>query len=103
MQLGDDAPRVIVETEGGSEKRETVLARLADRAAKRALETKRTVALDPMNAKDRRLIHVALRDADDVATMSTGSGRYRQVVVVPEGSPEFDEARRASEAANAGD
>ena len=38
---------------------------------------------------------------DDVATMSTGTGRYRQVVVVPKGAPEFDEAQRSSqEAAN---
>ncbi len=103
MQLGDDEPRVIVDAAGGSEKRESFLSRLADRAAKRSVETKRSVALDPMNPKDRRIIHVALRDVDDVATMSTGSGRYRQVVVVPEGSPEYDEARRVSEAANARD
>jgi len=32
-------------------------------------------------------------------TMSVGSGRYRQVVVVPEGAPEYEEARRQAEAA----
>jgi hypothetical protein len=32
--------------------------------------------------------------------MSTGEGRYRQVVVVPEGAPEYEEALRESEAAS---
>ena len=40
--------------------------------------------------------HLALRDEEDVATMSTGEGRYRQGVVVPEGAPEFEEAERES-------
>jgi predicted RNA-binding protein Jag len=100
MRLSEDAPRVIVDAEGSSEKREAFLSRLADRAASRSLETKRTVALDPMNPKDRRIIHMAVREMDGVATMSTGSGRYRQVVIVPEGSPEYEEARQASDEAN---
>jgi hypothetical protein len=29
--------------------------------------------------------------------MSVGEGSYRQVMVVPEGAPEYEEARRASE------
>jgi len=57
------------------------------------------VALDPMNGKDRRAIHVALRDEDGIATMSVGEGQYRQVVVVPEGADEYEEASRKSEEA----
>ena len=94
--LGRTTQVDIVDVEGSSEKRETFLARLAERAARRSSDTKRSVALDPMNPKDRRIIHVALRDVDGVATMSVGSGRYRQVVVVPEGSPAYEEAQRAS-------
>jgi hypothetical protein len=45
-----------------------------------------------MNARDRRGIHMALRDMEGVATMSVGEGRYRQVVVVPEGAEEYEEA-----------
>ena len=71
--------------------------RVAERAAERARETGRTVALDPMGPRDRRSIHVALRESDGVATMSAGEGRYRQVLVVPEGAPEYEEAQSASE------
>jgi spoIIIJ-associated protein len=99
---GDDAPRVVVDVEGDAEGREAHLEHVAERAAKRAIETGRPVALEPMNARDRRAIHVALRDAEGIATMSVGDGRYKQVVVVPESAPEYEEARRYEAAALGG-
>lgn len=92
MHEFDDATRVIIDVEGGGERRESFLERLAERAAHRASDTKRSVALDPMNPKERRTLHMAIRDMDGVVTMSVGSGRYRQVVIVPEGAPEYEEA-----------
>ena len=99
LRISEDHKRVVVDVEGEHGNREDLLARAAQRAAKRAQETGRAVALDPMNPKDRRGIHVALRDLAGIATMSIGSGRYRQVLVVPEGAPEYEEARRAAEQA----
>jgi hypothetical protein len=52
-----------------------------------------------MNGKDRRILHVTLKDIEAVATMSVGEGRYRQVVVVPEGADEYEEALASSTAA----
>ncbi|MBW1687694.1 MAG: hypothetical protein JRS35_21880 [Deltaproteobacteria bacterium] len=98
-RLSEEPPRVVLDVEGDAEARESRLTKLAQRVARRAQETGRVVRLDPMNGKDRRIIHLALRDEEDVATMSSGEGRYRQVVVVPEGAPEFEEAQRESEAA----
>ncbi len=99
----ENAPRVVIEVEGQEGVRQKVLEELADRAARRALKSGRSLALEPMNARERRIVHVALRDVDDVATMSIGSGRYRQVVVVPKGAPEWHEAveaeRKAAERA----
>lgn len=101
LRQNERARRVVVDAEGEPERREGHLTRLAERAAERARETGRAVALDPMNPRDRRVIHVALRDAATVATMSVGAGRYRQVVVVPEGAPEYEQARRqAAESAS---
>jgi predicted RNA-binding protein Jag len=98
-RLSEEPPRVVLDVEGDTEARESRLTKLAQRVARRARETGRVVRLDPMNGKDRRIIHLALRDEEDVATMSSGEGRYRQVVVVPEGAPEFEEARSEAEAA----
>ena len=92
----EDPPRVVIDVEGDAEDREDSLDRLASRAAGRAAQTGRSIALDPMNSRDRRMVHVALKEREQVATMSIGSGRYRQVLVVPEGAPEYDEAVEAS-------
>jgi predicted RNA-binding protein Jag len=99
MQLSDDSPRVVVDAEGDAEKRDDFLARLAKRAAGRATESKGSVALDPMNGRDRRILHMTVKEMDGVATMSVGEGRYRQVVVVPEGADEYEDALEASSAA----
>jgi hypothetical protein len=56
-----------------------------------------------MSPRDRRAIHLALRDAQGIATMSVGESRYRQVVVVPEGAAEYEEALRESRAVSAAD
>ncbi|MBW2694360.1 MAG: protein jag [Deltaproteobacteria bacterium] len=96
-RVSPDRQRVVIDVEGDADAREEFLGKLAERVAKRALQTGRPVALDPMNGRDRRLIHVALRDREDVATMSEGEGRYRQVVVVPDSSDEFEDARAQSE------
>ena len=96
-RVGPDRQRVVIDIEGNEDAREEFLGKLAQRVAKRALETGRPVALDPMNGRDRRMIHIALRDRDDVATISEGEGRYRQVVILPEGADGFDDAREESE------
>ena len=92
MRQSEDAPRIVVDVDGGGDEREETLGRLAERAVKRAKETTRSIALDPMNGRDRRTIHINIREVEGVATMSIGEGRYRQVLVVPEGAPEYDEA-----------
>ena len=96
---GPGAPRVAVDIEGDFAEREELLSRIAERAAERAKSIDRPVALEAMSSRDRRVVHVALREYDGVATMSAGEGDYRQVVVVPEGTPEYEEALRYSEAA----
>jgi len=94
-----EPPRVVLEVEGDADAREDRLTKLAQRVAKRALDTGHAVRLDPMNGRDRRQIHLALRDQESVVTMSSGEGRYRQVLVVPEGAPEFEDAQREARAA----
>lgn len=99
-QLSEDPPRVVLDVEGDSDAREDRLETLAKRVATRAIDSGNTVRLDPMNGSDRRMIHLALKELDGVVTMSSGEGRYRQVLVVPEGAAEYEEALRESEAAD---
>jgi hypothetical protein len=53
-----------------------------------------------MNGRDRRILHVTVKEMEGVATLSVGEGRYRQVVVVPEGADEYEEALASSNAVN---
>jgi spoIIIJ-associated protein len=101
MRIEEEPDRIVLDVEGDLEEREGRLGELAERAARRARETGRAIALDPMSPRDRRAIHLALRDAQGIATMSVGESRYRQVVVVPEGAPEYEEALREARAAAA--
>lgn len=99
LQADESPKRIVIDCGESNDGRESLLERAADRAARRAIETGRPVALDPMNGHDRRLVHVAVRETEGVATMSHGTGRYRQVVIVPEGAPEYEEALEASQGA----
>jgi spoIIIJ-associated protein len=42
---------------------------------------------NPMNSRERRIIHLALRNEPEVRSESTGVGPHRQVVVYPAGMP----------------
>jgi spoIIIJ-associated protein len=55
----------------------------AQLAAERVLETGDPYALSPMNPRDRRIIHLALRDQPEVRTQSEGFGPQRKVVIYP--------------------
>ena len=52
-------------------------------AAERVRETRQAFRFSPMSARDRRIIHLALKDQPDVCTASEGTGDERQVVVYP--------------------
>lgn len=46
---------------------------------------------NPMTSRERRIIHLALRDATDLRSESSGTGPYRHVVIYPAGMPSLPE------------
>ena len=56
-------------------------------AAERVKRTKSPFFFNPMNSRERRIIHLALRDETEVRSESTGMGPQRAVVVYPAGMP----------------
>ena len=73
--------RVFVDTEGYRGRREDRLIEMARQVAEKVRYTDREVVLAPMSARDRRVIHVALRADDVVSTYSQGEGEMRRVGV----------------------
>jgi spoIIIJ-associated protein len=57
----------------------------ASAAAEKVKGTGVPFRFNPMNSRERRVIHLALRNETDVRSESSGSGGYRQVVVYPAG------------------
>jgi spoIIIJ-associated protein len=47
---------------------------------------------NPMNSRERRVIHLALRNESAVRSESTGHGGFRQVVIYPAGMASLPEA-----------
>lgn len=50
-------------------------------AAERVVETGDPFALNPMNARERRIVHLALKNQPQVRTLSEGFGPERHVVI----------------------
>ncbi len=73
----------VVDAAGYRGRRQTSLERTADRAASDALATDAPVALEPMSAVERKIIHTQLSDRTDVETASDGREPNRHVVVRP--------------------
>jgi spoIIIJ-associated protein len=72
-------PRIEVDVEHYKERRERSLERIANTMADKAVRENRTVFMEAMPARERRLVHIALRNRDDVYTESIGEGENRKV------------------------
>lgn len=73
--------RVFVNTEGYRERREERLMEMAHQVAEKVRYTDRDIVLAPMSARDRRIIHVTLKEDEVVSTYSQGEGEMRRIVV----------------------
>lgn len=52
-------------------------------AAERVQQTKQPFRLNPMSSRERRIVHLAVKDIPGVRTQSVGMGEDRQVVIHP--------------------
>lgn len=75
--------RIILDAEGYRGRREETLKNLALRLAERAKRTGRRAVLDPMNAMERRIIHLTLQEDESIHTHSEGVAPYRRVIIAP--------------------
>lgn len=73
--------RIHVDAEGYRAKREESLQRLALKMAGKVVKYRKNMALEPMNAYERHVIHTALQDYPNITTYSTGVEPNRRTVV----------------------
>jgi spoIIIJ-associated protein len=77
----DTRDRVIVDVEGYRQRREENLRSMAQRIADQVRTSGRSVMLEAMPPNERRIVHMALADYEDISTESEGEGDQRRVVV----------------------
>ena len=75
--------RVVLDAEGYRKRRQETLESLALKMADKALRLNKKVALDPMPAFERKIIHTKLQDRHDVTTYSDGKEPHRFIVIKP--------------------
>ena len=79
--------QVIVDAEGYRDRRDAALTSLADRTAQKVAREAASIALKPMTAAERKVIHLHLKDHPRVETVSEGNEPFRAVVVSPKQPP----------------
>jgi spoIIIJ-associated protein len=75
--------RIAIDVENYRGRREEQLRDVADRAAKRVIQTGKIIQLEPMPAVERRVVHMALLENGKVRTQSVGVEPNRRIVVLP--------------------
>ena len=73
--------RVHVDINGYRQKRVKTLEELAQKVSKTVLRTGKSIALEPMSAYERKIIHSALQGNDKITTCSKGEEPYRKIVI----------------------
>jgi len=61
-------------------------------AAEKVKRTGSPFRFNPMNSRERRVIHLALRNETEVRSESSGHGGFRQVIIYPAGMASLPEA-----------
>ena len=96
-KLGPDGAQPIVDAEDYRGKRVRSLEDMALRMGEKAKRSRKTQEIDALSARDRRVVHLALKDDPWLITESVGSGAFRRLLIIPEGD------RKATGAEPAGD
>ena len=86
LALNKDAEEyysVTLDAEGYRGRRRETLESLAGKMADKAIRLNKRVALEPMPAFERKIIHSVLQDHGDISTYSDGAEPHRHIVIKP--------------------
>jgi spoIIIJ-associated protein len=75
---------VIVDTENYRDRRKASLTQLALRLAEKVKHSGKPATIRPMNAYERRIVHLALQPIREVASKSRGTGHFKKMIIFPQ-------------------
>lgn len=74
---------VSFDVEGYRDRRKVSLTQFALRLGEKVKHSGKPATINSMNAYDRRIVHIALKDDTSVRTESKGNGLFRKLVILP--------------------
>lgn len=86
-RLNRQAVRIQVDVEGYLAKKKAGLVRTAERLAKKVADKGNPASIGYLNAQDRRVVHLALKNRKQVRTQSVGDGPFRKLMIYPRRKP----------------
>ncbi|MBN2342958.1 MAG: KH domain-containing protein [Deltaproteobacteria bacterium] len=75
--------RIVIDVDGYRNRRDSKLIEDAEYLANEAISTGEPIEMEPMCARDRRLVHMIVSKMDGVKSESFGQGRDRFVRLIP--------------------
>jgi spoIIIJ-associated protein len=79
----DNSIRIEVDMEQYRKRREQSLRNMATRLGEKVKKKKKPITIEAMNAHDRRIIHLTLKNDQSLETKSVGKGEMRKLVIHP--------------------
>lgn len=79
----DRKVRVVVDSENYRSRRKESLIQMALKMGGKAKKIKKPVTTNPLNPHDRRIVHLTLKEDEDLDTKSRGEGLMKKVVIIP--------------------
>lgn len=89
----EEHDRVSFDALGFKADRAEELKEMAQKGIDSVRETSRPFSFHPMNSRERRMLHLILREHEDLRTESSGEGGRRFVVLYPKDTRSFNNQR----------
>jgi spoIIIJ-associated protein len=80
---GQKGGRIFIDCDGFRSRHEEDISGLALRLGAKAKRLRKPVTINSLNAHDRRLVHMALQDDQELRSRSKGEGEFKKVVIYP--------------------
>jgi spoIIIJ-associated protein len=81
----NDSGHIVVDAASYRARRRQNLVDMARRMADKAKRERRTVTINPLSPRDRRIVHLTLQEDREVTTRSHGDGLHRKLLIIPQG------------------
>jgi spoIIIJ-associated protein len=74
---------VVIDSEDYRKRREDSLVQIAKKMGDKAKRTNKAVTTAALNPHDRRIIHLTIKEDEELETRSRGDGVMKRVVIIP--------------------